>query len=534
MNDYFDDLSKEQLLEKEVLRLKEEIQFLKEENRRLNAQICGLNSQNNVMNVESPLVEYYINRYTEIHNYVLEMRISKIEEDINNAQEEYNQLVTREDMIEVIATKNAQIFEQIKYIDEQIDSNNQRLEALKQAFDEEAEQVTNKENNIYHTTIDYYNSLLNKLSIGEVTDTIDYMNFVMDVIKYTLYDEVIKYRSDAIKALELYDELNVVEYEVKNQNIALNNEKEELSKGIEVISYEETEKKLDALVYEITNKKTAKEELTELFNNLLKDNIKNIKDSIKHMQILEYSNQKIALEMDDMVLGYKDSLSTADTVSNIVLTKKIELQKLNEKMEQIYPYYLTYTELNAEYDNLQSMYQTITNNIEGVENYINQVKKLIDSNLSFKKTITDYTEAKIKLESIQASLESVTIREKTLGETRKEILNNPYGKTDLLRVDTELREVQATVASFTSECSSLQSRIYQLKETEQDNKIISIYEESLLCEQKLPKLYNKQKSLSNLISVKYDELVVAKNKSIDYENLKKQVETIEDEIANIE
>ena len=534
MNDYNNNLSQVELLQKEILRLKEENLFLKEEIRRLNLQISGLNSQNSVVNINSPLVDYYLNRYLEIHEYVLNNRISAINEDIDKAQLLYDELASREDMIEVIANKNAVIKEQIEFLENQIEENQSKLDSFKEQFNEEADTVTNKENNIYYTTIDYYNSLLNKLSIGIVEDTKEYMNFVIDVIKYTLYDEVIKYHALAKEALKMYDELNVLEYEIKNQNILLSNQKDELAKGIEVISYEETEKKLDALAYEITNKKNAKSELIELFENLKKENTKNIKDEIKHLQILEYTNQNIALKMDDLILNYRDSLSIADTNSNIVLHKKIELQKLNEKIEYIYSDYKIYESLKEEYNELQSMHQTIVDNISSIENYISQTKKLIDSNVSFKKTIKDYTEAKIKLSSIEASLESVKIREKTLGETRKEILNNPYGKTDLMRVDEELRQVQETVAAFSSECTSLHSKIYQLKETEQDYKIISIYDELLLCEKELPKLYEKQKNLSSIINDKYVELSDAKSKSNEYESLKSQIEALEDEIANLQ
>ncbi len=535
MNDYKEDLSKLELLQQEILRLKEENLFLKEEVNRLRSQETGLNSlNNNPVNINSPLVDYYINRYLEIHNYVLDSRISMLEEDIEKAQVEYEELSSKEDMIEVIASRNAEITEQMNTIKEKMDLNNANLAKVQDEFEVEADLVTNKENNIYYTTVDYYNSLLNKLSIGDFNDTKEYMSFVIDVIKYTLYDEVIKYHQNAKEALQTLDKLNTLEYEIKNENVLLQNKYDELAGGIEVISFEETEKKLDALAYEITNKKNAKDELTSLFEELQKTNIKQIKDEIKHLQILEHTNQNIALKLDEIILDFKDSLSVADTTSNILCHKKIELQKLNDKMELVYPKYESYQILTEEYKELQNMHQTVNNNIDSVEKYISQAKKLIDSNISFRKTVKDYTEIKLKLDSIESSLESVKIREKTLAETRKQILNDPYGKTDLIRVDDELRQVQETVASFTSECNSLQSRLYQLKETEQDAKILAIYEETLLCEKKLPNLYNKQKSLSVLISEKYQELSVAKDMSNEYETLKKQIEEIEDEIANLQ
>ena len=533
MNDYNENLSQLEILEQENQRLKEEIQFLKEELRRANARVTGLNSLNNTSNSENHLVEYFSNRYLEIHNYVLNSRLAVIDEDILKAQEVYDELTSREDMLELIANRNAVIQEQIDQIENKISENEERLNNLKNRFETEADNVTTKENNIYYTTIDYYNNLLSKLSIGVVEDTKSYMSFVIDVLKYTLYDEVVKFIEEAKSALEMYDRVNVLEYEVKNENNALNSQKEILAKDIEIISFEETEKQLDALAYEIANKKKAKEELCELFNNLMNENLKNIKDEIKHFQILEYNNQTIALKMDEIILTFKDSLSVADTPSNILFNKKLQLQKLNNQMELIYPYKEELDKVNSEYNHLQTMHETIENNINSIEEYISKAKKIIESNASFKKTIREYNESKVRLVSIESSLENVMTREKTLSSTRKEILHTPYGKTDLIKIDEELKQVQDTITSFTNEKNSLQTRIYQLKGTPQDSKLISIYDEYKACEEKLPTLYDKQKTLSVLITEKYITLSDIKSKCSNYDELAKEIEKLENEIANL-
>ena len=236
--------------------------------------------------------------------------------------------------------------------------------------------------------------------------------------------------------------------------------------------------------------------------------------------------------MDDIVLNYKNNLSSVDTSSNILLNKKLLLKKLNDKMETIKPFKDKYDKLNDEYNQIQAMYKTITNNIDEIENYISDAKKIMDANQSFIRTIKEYNETKTKLDSIKMSLDSIIIREKNLAEARKQILNDPYGKTDLIRIDEELKLVQESIESFNIEYRQLESKIYKLKETEQDYKIIMIYEEYLLCEDKLPKLYDKQRALSSLISDKYVEVSNAKMKCNEYESLLKQIEEVEDEINN--
>lgn len=128
-------------------------------------------------------------------------------------------------MLEEIAKRNQDLTIQIEELNEKIKQSNLALENEKAAFQTIANKVTDLENNLYYATLDYYNNLVSKLSIGNVTETLEYMNFVIDVLKYTLYDEVVKYLDDAKNALIQLDDLNVLEYELKNQNITYENEK---------------------------------------------------------------------------------------------------------------------------------------------------------------------------------------------------------------------------------------------------------------------------------------------------------------------
>ena len=60
MIDYQNDMSRVEQLLQDIEKLKEENHFLKEEIRRLNARLTGLNSINNQVNINSPLVDYYL------------------------------------------------------------------------------------------------------------------------------------------------------------------------------------------------------------------------------------------------------------------------------------------------------------------------------------------------------------------------------------------------------------------------------------------------------------------------------------------
>lgn len=103
--------------------------------------------------------------------------------------------------------------------------------------------------------------------MGNIDDILEYINFVMDVLKYTIYDEVVNYKENALNALNDLDDLNLLEAQTKNTNVTLNQEKQSLNSEIESISFEETEQRLDAIAYEINDKKKQKKNLSSYLNN---------------------------------------------------------------------------------------------------------------------------------------------------------------------------------------------------------------------------------------------------------------------------
>lgn len=533
MNNFNYNLTNEEKLQLEVNRLRQENQYLKEEVRRLNTQLSGINNRRNPEDINSPIIDYYTMRYNEIHNYILKNRVSFLDDEINKAEEEYNALMEKENQLGEIASKNEIINEQIKTIQQEIEANIEKHTLANQAFLEVANEVTELENNIYDSTINYYTSLIAKFSTNDMEATISYMSFVIDVLHYNMYNEVVKYLTSAKQALKQLDKLNDLEVEVKNINTALEKEKESLEAKIENISFEETEQKLDELAYEIANKKKVKEELIELFDNLKKQNIKAIKDEIKHLQILEYSNQQVALKMDEIVLEYKKDLTNADTASNILLHKEIKLKKLKAELDLIMPYKEQYDEVSGEYNTLQSMHKTTSDHIDEIESYISKAKKVFESNQSFKKTLMDYDEAKVKMDSLKEKIESYKLREKNLIDARRQTLVDPYGKTALLKIDEELKELQSDIAKFTNDFEGVSNFIRSLQETEQDRKLIMIYEECFKCEQALPPLYEKLRNLGSIINDKYVEVNNLRSKCIKYDELVQQIEEVENEIANI-
>ncbi len=482
---------------------------------------------------KSHIVDYYLDRYFEIHNYVINSRISKIDEEIQKCENSYQDLLSREDHLEEIANRNKEIQIEIDELTLEINENNNYFCNKQGDFNDKAQKVTEKENNILLACKDYYQNILSKLSQNNFQDTIEYVQFVLDVLKYTFYNEVTSYLSDAKEALKQLDELNELELQVKKRNMELSQKIDELSRGIEKISFEETEKKLDDLAYEISNKKKSKEELTTLFVNLKKQNIKYIVDEIRHLQILEYNQQQVALEMDKVVLDFKNSLAVVDTNSNIQFAKTLKLKKLKEQLQQLQPLKDEYDKVNDEYNHLVSMHQTISTNINDIEEYSSQTKNLIESNQEFKALVNRYSDILVKKTTYDSNYNTLKVRQSNLVESRKSKLNDPYGKIELVKIDEELKNVQETLETFKNESLALNKQICLLKDTEQDSRLITVYEDCLMCDEKLANLYERQREFSSIINEKYILLSNLKLKINKYDETYEQVEILENEINNI-
>lgn len=481
-----------------------------------------------VMNpTKSPLVDYYIGRYFEIHYFVLETRLKNLDEGIAKCQDDYQALMTREDHLAEIASNNKEIQDKMDQIDLEIEQNQTYFDEQQQAFSEKADQVTEKENSLLIACNDYYQNILSKLSQNDFQDTLDYVQFVLDVLRYTSYNEVTSYLEEARLALKQLDALNELELQVKKKKTDLLKEKETLASGLETISFEETEKKLDALAFEITNKKKAKEELSNLFTNQKKQNIKSITDEIRHLQILEYNQQQIALKMDEMILGLKESLFVVDTNTNIEFTKKLKLTKLKEQLEVLEPIKEEYEKTNDEHNQLVSMYQTISKNISEIEDFVTQAKKVIEVSNEFKQVAKHYSDIMTKREAYETNYSTLKVRHGNLVEARKSKLNDPYGKSELARIDEELKEVQESLESFNNELLSLNNELCQLKDTEQDFRVISIYDDYKKCEEALPTLYEQLRDLSAIVNDKYVQLSNLQLKVAKYNELASQIEELE-------
>lgn len=79
---------------------------------------------------------------------------------------------------------------------------------------------------------------------------------------------------------------------------------------------------------------------------------------------------------------------------------------------------------------------------------------------------------------------------------------------------------------------AINQEMCRLKATEQDYKVITIYEECNECEEQLPSLYDKQRLFSSLVNDKYIYITNLKPKVANFDELTLEIDQLNDEIEN--
>ena len=161
------------------------------------------------------LCEYYVTRYQELHDKVLQARLQQLDASIAICQQSYDEIASKEDQLEEIVKRNQNIEARLNEIHQEMELENQKVEEKRQDFALQAQQVTEHENQLVKSNFDYYQNVLTKLATGNIEETLEYLDFVMDVLKYTMYQETLTYLAEAADALQSLDQLNELEYTVK-------------------------------------------------------------------------------------------------------------------------------------------------------------------------------------------------------------------------------------------------------------------------------------------------------------------------------
>lgn len=517
--------------------LQKRIKELEEENLQLKHLVNDLQNELAISgknyNSDEPITisNYYLKKYLSIHDDVYQRRLNKLEEQRQKLQNEYDMIMKQEEGMDVIAAHNEASISRIKEIDEEINNLYYELEKFKFEFENDVKNVTQQETKITNDTLDIL-SRIYKLFNGSSSNEAVLREFdhAMELLKKVIYPINIQIITKKNELINRLDKLNSLEQETKITIKTKTSEKDSLEQAIQTISLETIDTMLDSLALELTKVNKSKEELTELFKMLKDQNLRKVQDEIKHLQVLEYTNKDIAYEMDKIMEKYEQELITVDTVSNVQLKLTMELSKLTTRLSELEPLKKEYEQKHAEYSQVASILETASSNIKQLEEYVNLTAKAINSNPNYSEIVSRYEGYIATASLLKQEIENLTIKIKDLKEERRLKSFDPYAKASIHKITDEIVESESLKQKYELDLENTNQEIQKISSAQQNLKLMNVLKDKKAIEQKLPALYDQQKELNTIVSMKYDELVKLEESVKEYEDVAAKIEEIKREI----
>ena len=518
--------------------LQRKVSSLEEENAKLKHRVEELEQELSlngyVIDEEENITvnNYYLKKYIEIHNEVYNERIKDLEEKRQSLQNEYDSIVEQEKGIETITIKNEALIKRMEEIDKLISDSYYTLEKEKYEFETRVKEVTKKEYQVHHYTVESIKDILIALENEENDVITEKVLKVCDDLKTNIYPVNTKLSKDKYNLVKKLNELSELEQKVKMEAKNLSNEKKSLEGAIQTISLETVESLLDSIVLELSKVSKSKSELDELFSNLKEQNLKEIQDEIRHFKVLEYSNKEIAVSMDKIIEDYREKLRTMDTVTNIQLNKTMELSRLTAKLQELEISKKEYEEKVSEYQSLESICENIDKNIKELEEFISLSNKAVQAKPEYLEFVNKYNGLKATIKIVNNEIKNTEDKIKEYKETRRVKALDPYAKASILELTEKIKESEGLLEKFASDIRNAEAELNNITTMERNLKLINVLKEKAYVESKLPTLYNQQRTLLDSVNGLYQQIKNLEDKVKEYNELSEKIEELESEINN--
>lgn len=535
MNNFNETKDEQEALIELINNLKNQITHLSIENEELKKrlELYGISS-----NFSKPLslTEYYLGKYLDLNETVLRSRLDKINQERNAVQKEYNKLYALEETLnksvslEQLNSKCETLEEEIKTLTNEsnylISEQNHQIEELINEINNELEKVS-------QYTKEYYGNLLQHLGKASISSTMEYFDFVISVVQNSLYDQNV----------EIIEKMNFVNSKVsqleqlmktyQNSIDQKNNQLEQLKEQITNNNLQEVSVRLDELEVIIQNYIASEKELIDLFKDIKQKHIKEICNKINYLQIMEASNKEIANEIDVLIeVDYPLVLESIDTTSNAQWKRINELEKLKNRKIELEKIQHQYEEALAEYNQLQSIYESINQNITQIEEYVTFAMKAIDSHAMYLKFYDEYMALVTSEEVLVKDIEKLELEIANLKATRREKMIDPYARPLINELNENIAIRESKVERSKALLDNTRRELEEMAKSKEETILLNVIKEKLYCEKHLPDLYNRQHELMQAIDEKYGILQDLKDSLSEYEEIENKIGELLDESDN--
>lgn len=481
------------------------------------------------------LNDYYLSKYIETHDEIFSKRYQNIS---NEKQKLESELTEQKELLTNLQSNDND--RSIEDIEAEIAELTFRKEDLDKLLEEKVIELNDLIKKINGKLVqakayvdEYYGNLVKHLGKASNESTLEYMDFVLSVVKNSFYDQNVEINDEMIKATYLNRNLEDLDKKIEIEK----NEIDERIKAISDLSIKEKisacESKIEELEVSLKNNKQVEEELIQLFKEIKQKHIKEIFNQISYMQIRDAENKEIANVLEELIeVDFAQMLETIDTETNALLKKEMEVKSLKLRKAQLSKVEEEYEEFVKEVSNLESMFNSINQNIKQIEEYVSFAMKAIESHSTYTKVCDEYTTLLTKKEVLEKDIETLSDELILLKEQRKEKVLDPYARVLINELNENIALRESKIDRSKTLLEKVIDEINTFANTKEEIVLVNVINEKIKCEKHLPYLYKKQHSLMLIVEEKQEQLQKIKKELDEYNSLEDKLGEMLDENNN--
>lgn len=472
-------------LEKDNLELRKEILSL---NNKIEAQAISENFQS------MGIIEFYTLKYLDLNTTILLSRKDKIKKKIASSTTELQNI----DLIEKNPPVNKSFVIELSSIENQkIDLNQMRVKLKNQ----QNLQVSHLKQQIISLKDNNFNNIVN------------FKNFLLENYKE------INLLKQQLKAIDVKSK-EILEKETNLKNKDLAQEKSNSFKNEEL-----TNVLKESIEIEINKFNLELEELESLFLSVKNRDLKEIKETINHLEIMQCSPKEIAIELDKILIKKHEELQVIDTLSNKKIKNNMKLYELLGQRDIFDSYKEEIKKLEEELDFYENNLIKAVEAIESLEEFNEQSKFLIDKHYRslYENFITIVSNIEICVKDKMVLSEKL---ERLIAIKKQKILD-PYAKEQISKLSQEILETKTALEKVISDLKLSRQQYLELSSTDENAKILQIFKNYQILKDNLSTIYNQKQQLILKINALDNQIIDLKNKLIDSDKIDCMIKDLE-------
>ena len=507
-----------------------EIEELKKENNKLKVELEAFKlTQGSTLTIE----QYFVKKYLEEYNEILNKRIRQIDKDIDALKNEYDNLSLEVEQIQDIATMNKQYQEELDKLEHVKHANETKINELNAKYMAVKSQYLSKQEVLKNATLGYYKTILRSLENSEdLSLVMTNVEFVMQQLSDQLYLLILECRALSFQCNSLEQVLYQTMEDVEKENTLIEANTKEILSKIENRTNEEIGTMQENILAEIKQRENLKNELIETFEIIKERDVKYILDTVNYHRLKEVSSAEISNVVEQIVNERTTKLKSQDTLKNLKTIKQMELNSLLKEKERLDISKKRYDYLKEKENSYYNTYVEASRCYDELVEFLDSATLAITENAYFALAYKQYEGLKTSEKEIEAQYK---IANEKLSNTKKlhdeKLLAGIHG-VEISELSQSISELNALINELSNNLREVKDAIRNFEKDHRNIKLVTVLREKEFVEARLATLYNSLRDLKVKISRVKEEIKSLEIALENYQTVCEKINVLENELQN--